>query len=133
MTPKQLAQHWHISEAEAQEISDFINRFYQLDVVPVSGKNQTLWQGVMYAYDPDHKYTLMESDKKFTNRERAILNWTNQMQHYKIPVGQARQMRCGQGVPTDVYLALNPVAGYEQIAQKISLISALSGKARQGR
>ncbi len=115
MTPKQLAKHWGISEVEAKNIADFINRSYELAVVPVSENSHTLWQGVVYAYDPKNKYVSRESNKKFSSREEAILQWTDQIRQHIIPEGQAKQMRSGMGVPVDVCIALKPVKGYECI------------------
>ena len=128
MTPKQLAQHWRVSESEEENISDFINSSYQLDVIPVSGDSQLLWQGVMYAYDPHNKYVLMESQDKFASRDQAILHWTNQMHRRVIPSGQAKQMRSGRGVPTDAYLALKPVEGYERVLEQASTPAIILGK-----
>ena len=125
MTPKQLAQHWQISESEAEDISNFINKFYQLDVIPVVEKSKTFWKGVMYAYDPHNKYILRESEKKFVNPDHAIVYWTDKMHNHKISDGQAKQMRSGQGVPTNVYLALKPVKGYERIVQKERSLNTL--------
>jgi len=124
MTPEQLAQHWQVSVQEAENISRFINQWYKLGVVPVFEKGETRWQGVLYAYDPRNKYILMKSDKKFVNQDRAVLYWTNYMHRYQISQGQAQQMRSGQGVPTDVYLALKPIEGYERIVQKTRSLNA---------
>lgn len=118
MTPKQLALHWRLSESEAEEISDFINTSYQLDIVPVADGAETFWQGIMYAHDLRNKYILMESQDKFASRDQAILHWTNQMHHQVIPSGQAKQMRSGRGIPTDAYLALKPVEGYERVLEQ---------------
>ena len=118
MTPKQLAQHWQISKTEAENISDFINNSYQLDVVPIAESTETFWQGVMYAHDPHNKYILMESQDKFASRDQAILHWTNQMHHHILPKDQAKLMRSGHGVPTDAYLALTPVEGYERVIEQ---------------
>lgn len=131
MTPKQLAEHWQISESEANNISGFINKFYELDVIPVNEGNQTFWQGVMYAYDPRNKYILMESDDKFISRDQAVLHWTNYVHQYQIPEGQAQQMRFGQGVPTDVFLALKPVDGYGRIMQQMQLSVKLNPFSKQ--
>ena len=119
MTPKQLARHWQISDSEAEDISEFINRFYQLDVVALKEGSQILWQGVMYAFDPHNKYVLMESQEKYISRDQAILHWTNQIRHQLVPSGQAKQMRFGHGVPTDVYLALKPVEGYDRVVEQM--------------
>lgn len=126
MTLQELAEHWKITESEAKNISDFINRWYELGIVPLTENGKTCWQGVLYAYDPRNKYILRESTQKFFSREEAIFSWTNQMWHCQISAGQARQMRSGQGVPTDVYLALKPVQGYEIARKKRSFNASLT-------
>lgn len=125
MTPEQLAQHWQVSVQEAENIAHFINQWYELGVVPVFEKGETWWQGVLYAFDPRNRYILMESDKKFVNRDKAVLYWTNYMHRYQILEGQAQQMRSGQGVPTDAYLALKPVEGYERIVRETRSFNAV--------
>ena len=120
MTPKELAQHWQVSESEAENISEYINRFYKLDILPVKEDSKVFWKGVMYAFDPNNKYILMESKDQFISRDQAILHWTNQIQKRKIPLNQARQMRYCQGVPTDAYVALKPVEGYERVIQQVT-------------
>ena len=124
MTPEQLAEHWQVSVQEAEDISRFINRWYELDVVPVVERGKTMWQGRLYAYDPRNKYTLMESPEKYFSREEAVLKWTDYIHRYRLSSGQAQQMCSHQGVPTDAYLALKPVAGYDRIAREKHLMNA---------
>ena len=119
MTPKQLAMHWKVSDSEAENIFEFINKSYQLDVVPLKEDSQILWRGVMYAYDPRNKYILRESKEKYISRDQAIFHWTNQICRQLIPANQARQMRHGCGVPIDAYLALNPVEGYDRVIEQM--------------
>ena len=114
MTNEKLVKHWKISLGEVKRISDFINKRYELDVIPVTDGSLKLWQGVMYAYDPKNKYILMESQDKFASRDQAILHWMKQVKNTKLSPGQAKLM----GVPEDAFQVIKPIEGYERVLEQ---------------
>ena len=114
MTNEELAKHWEVSLGEVNRISDFINKRYALDVIPVVDDSLKLWQGVMYAHDSQNKYILMESQDKFASRDQAILHWTKQIKNMKLTPGQAKLMK----VPEDAFQVIKPVEGYERVLEQ---------------
>ena len=114
MTNEELAKHWNISQEEVNRISKFINTNYKLDVVPVTDDSLEMWQGILYAYDPQNKYILMESKEKYASHDQAVLHWTRQIQNMEITPGQAKLM----DVPVDAFRTIKPVNGYERVLEQ---------------
>ena len=114
MTNEDLAHHWKVSLNKVKNISDTINRLYS--VALDSDPDSNVWNVVLRANDGKNDYTLMEEGTNFTDKNKAIIQGTHWAQQIKMTPGQAELM----DLPEDAFLALQPIAGYEQaIKQKL--------------
>ena len=110
MNLKELAKHWNVSQGEAERISEYVNSRYSAGIVSKTEDFCDGWKVLLYAYDHQNKYILMEDEGSFPDKHQAIIHGTRWAQNIKMTPGQAKIM----GVPEDAFLALKPIEGFEK-------------------